>query len=412
MKIQELSTVTLRISRSIVLFLLLVVAVSASGCGNDSHEGTGIATNLQLVATFEGGNLYQAGKFKVLELRGTYKQMGRQYGRLMSSEILAMYDEVVRHFGGDWGAPSLQDFSMQLFQLYPARYQELADGITETSGIDKNKIAVLSEFFDYVIKMAGTPFHCSGITAWGDYTGNAPLVMGRDFDFPLTFRNFDQFITVVVYKPSDGSRPVAIITYPGQLGSIQSFNDAGLVLENNDGSSSGDPNRYFGQRVPFLVNDVEMMLHATSLELLDAALKNSPVHYPLIFNVASPDRAYCYEIATYDVKRRDGDPSGLVIGVNHFMSPGWPAPPPEKQASIDNSVTRYNNLNLLAERYKGQINAERMMAILDIPVDQGGPTPVEYSIYQFVYVPGELKLWVKALTYSDWTLIDLKLLFN
>ncbi len=412
MKMQELNTVTLRISKSIVLFLLLVVAVPASGGASDNPKGRGIATNLQPVASFEGGSLYQAGKFKVLELKGTYKQMGRQYGRLMSSEILAVYDEVVRQFGEDRGAPSLQDFSMQLFQLYPARYQELADGITETSGIDKNKIAVLSEFFDYVLKSAGTSFHCSGITAWRDYTGNTPLVMGRNFDFPQAFRSFDRFITIVVYKPSDGSRPVAILTYPGQLGSIQSFNDAGLVLENNDGSSSGDPNRYFGQRVPFLVNDVEVMLHATSLESLDAALKNLRVHYPLIFNVASPDRAYCYEMATYDVKRRDGDSSGLVIGVNHFMSPGWPAPPSEKQASIDNSVTRYNNLNVLAERYKGKINAEQMMAILDVPVDQGGPTPVDYSIYQFVYVPAELRLWIKALTYSDWTLIDLNLLFN
>ena len=371
------------------------------------------------IASFEGGKLYQIDKIKVLELNGTYRQMGRQYGKLLAVELDRMYQEIIRQYIQYKVTPTeehLQQFSANLFRLYPYRFQEIAMGISETSKMPMEKIAVLNEFFDELLAAASSPqtmdLHCSAMTAWGPYTGNAPLVMGRNFDFPNFFRNFDPYITVVVYNPSDGGHSAAVLTWPGQIGSIQAFNDSGLVLENNDGSSCGDKARYFGERTPFLIQDLAVALDYSAMEGLDAALKTSRLHYPLIYNVADTEKAYCYEMATYEVKRRQGENEGLVVGVNHFISPGWPTPPPEFQPAIEDSTLRHNNLLALAEKSKGKMDAVAMMKILDTLKEDGGATPKDTNIYQFVAVPKELTIWVKALTYSDWVRIDLGAFFH
>lgn len=373
------------------------------------------------VQIFEKGVLYQKGKIKVVELNGTYRQMGRQYGKLLAAEIRGMYAEVVKQFALNKIASAdgqLEEFSRKLFKLYPKRFRDIAEGMSETSGMGIDKIAVLNESFDFLISPgppaaapAGEHNHCSSIAVWGDYTGGGPLVMGRNFDFPAFYKNFNPYIVVVVFNPTDGSHSAAAIAYAGQIGVVQALNDAGLVLENNDGSNCGDQQRYFGERTPFLIKDLEMAFDYSTAEGLDAALKGARFHFPLIFNVAFPDKAYSYEMTTFDVKRRDGE-RGLLIGVNHFVHPEWVSPQPGKDGFAGNSVTRYKNLAALAAKYKGSIDASRMMAILDIPLSKGGATPPDKSIYQFVTVPASLKLWVKAPGYTQWTEIDLKKLFH
>ena len=47
--------------------------------------------DLPLVATFEGGQRYQAGDYPVIVLSGSYREMGRQYGGLMKTELNEEY---------------------------------------------------------------------------------------------------------------------------------------------------------------------------------------------------------------------------------------------------------------------------------------------------------------------------------
>ncbi|HWR38879.1 MAG TPA: C45 family peptidase [Patescibacteria group bacterium] len=379
------------------------------------------SSGLVLVATFEDGKLYQAGKFKVLELNGTYQKMGRQYGGLLGAEIQGMYAVVTEQYEKNHivnPQATLPDFAAKLFSLYPRQFQEMARGIAETSGMETDKLAVLNEFFDYMLLYSTNATqnnHCATMTAWGTYTSDSSLVMGRNFDFPAFFREFDPYITVVVYNPSDTAQSAAVVTYPGQIGSIQTFNSPGLILENNDGSSCGDPERYFGRRIPFLISDLEMMLDHSTLAGLDAALHTRRLHYPLIFNLADATTANTYEISTADMKKRTGGTTGLLIGVNHFISPDWPLAMSESAAlktRIEDSAGRYRNLAALAEAYKGSLDSRKMMEILDIPVAQGGATPQDRSIYQFVAVPQQGKIWLKALSYEDWTEIDLTGLYS
>jgi hypothetical protein len=405
----------------IALLSIIIVCFSCSFvfAGDIAKKSQSSQEGMQLISSFEGGNLYSAGKFPVLELSGTYRQMGRQYGHLMAEPMKEMYNEVISQYAKNGlvcSDISLTDFSLQLFRLYPRRFQEIAYGMAESSGLNLNQIAVLNEFFDYCLKChvqpaSGNSGNCSEISVWGKYTKGGALVMGRNFDYPAFYRVFNKYITIVAYNPADAANSAAVITYPGQIGSIQAFNSRGLVLENNDGSSSNDPERYFGKRIPFMVKDLGAMFDHSTYEGLDAALTTSRMHYPLVYNIGYPGGAANYEMTTFDVKRRQGQ-DGLLIGTNHFIHPGWNLPPLTNQEGIKDSKIRYDNLQTMAQKYKGEINAAKMMELLDIPMDKGGATPTDKSIYQFVAMPADLKIWVKALTYSEWMEVDLKLILH
>ena len=75
------------------------------------------------------------------------------------------------------------------------------------------------------------------------------------------------------------------------------------------------------------------------------------------------------------------------------------------------SVERSTNLAALAEQEKGSIDAAVIRKILDTPKSEGGAT-VPHTIFQFVAVPEEKMMWVKAPGYSDWVEIDLNQLFR
>ncbi len=61
------------------------------------------------------------------------KEMGRQYGKLLSGEIHKMHDEIVRQYAfNNVSVPGeqLEDFTKGLLDFYPIRFQELARGST------------------------------------------------------------------------------------------------------------------------------------------------------------------------------------------------------------------------------------------------------------------------------------------
>jgi len=108
--------------------------------------------------------------------------MGRQYGRLLGPQIRGMYYEALN---------------------VSSNTVAMIAGMSETSEMSEEEICTINEFFSYFIWMTSSltdhyTNHCSAITAWGNYTGGMPLVMGRDFDSPLEYKNMDKYITIIV----------------------------------------------------------------------------------------------------------------------------------------------------------------------------------------------------------------------
>jgi hypothetical protein len=301
----------------------------------------------------------------------------------------------------------LREASLKFYDAYPARFKAIVDGMVEGSGIDKEKLIMLGQ----VVTLVGytkTGVHCSGIAAWGPYTSGGPLVFGRDFDYPLYFKDFAELMTIVVYNPADGSIPVAQIGYAGQMDTLTAMNRAGLFTEINDGAVSGGKD-FNSNKLVVTILPFTFLLDSSTMQQLDSAIGTARADYAILYNVADKNIAYSYEWSIDNVRRRLSDADGLMVATNHFLDPAWNSPEPEGDPY--NTVARRKNLLALGEKYKGKFDPDVMMAVLDLPYDKGGVTR-DWTIYEIVAVPAELKIWLKAPGYQDWTEIELGKLFE
>ena len=78
----------------------------------------------------------------------------------------------------------------------------------------------------------------------------------------------------------------------------------------------------------------------------------------------------------------------------------------------DSSRERYANLLTLGNKYKGEINADRMMKIFDLTYDRGGATWNKNTVFQTVTIPAERIIWVKGGGNTNWQKVDLNLYFQ
>jgi len=428
-----------RLVATIGLLVVVVFALSAFASAGPAMAG------LKKASSFEGGTLYRAGKLRVAVLHGDYKKMGRQYGGLLGSQMKGMAATAELDFamglsemGSMLTLKDLQDLASAQCGLYPKRLRDVLTGASETSGLSLKKI----EFIDQVLlltKVAGGRVSlaagaassyadstdpdtgpqlksCSSITAWGPYAAGGTTIMGREFDFPAFFRHFNPYVAVVVFNPTDGSEPTAILNYAGSVGSLQSFNAAGLAMEYNSGTEIPAPNnKAHLDRVPGNAFYTEAALDCADLHQLDAYFKTWRFSFPGISMVASPVKGESYELGTTDVIRNAEVADGLQVIANTPVDPYWGTLPVHDPPDL-----RRDNLIALSNKYKGSIDVKTMEQIFSVPVAEGGAKetgPVTSSlttlcIYQFVYVPASRELTLSVPEVQDWTTIRLKGLFR
>jgi len=369
------------------------------------------------VMTFKGGKLYRTGSLNVVELHGSYRDMGRQYGTLLKNELNEFYDNMSTNFGID--PEFTHDVILQTarsdFRFYPQRYKEIIYGMAETSGMGLDKQLIVNNMIKaiaiYINSHQDNPHgkECSGVAAWGNYTSNGQLVFGRNYDLGP---EPTKYTTVVVYNPIDGSIPLASINCIGHIGMESGMNKEGIFLELNDGHNSENIPRY--DRMPALISLFSFLENSADLDQIDAQFHTSYPDLAFVVNVANETVAYSYEWATSNVMRRTPDKVGLLVATNHFVDPSWGfAPIALNDQDPVYTAHRRTNLLSLGEKYKGKFNPEIMMEIMNIPLEKGGSfrTPNDTS-YQIVAVPKELKIWVRMPEVQEWTEVDLKPLFN
>ena len=383
----------------IIIALLFLVGTSVAEAAPLAFQSS------KPVSTFEGGNLYKSGKLNILDLHGTYKQMGRQYGYLIKEQLHTLYKRAIEeYFIGQKGLShkTLKQTAMSLFNFYPQRFKEILYGMAETSGLSIEKHIVLNG-----LELYGTISGCSGIASWKDYTAGGPLIFGRNYDWFDSYKEFAKYLTVTVLN-ADSGIPCAIVTFAGVIYATTGINKEGLFLELNNGLPSGGELSYTN-RVPAIINLLAFLLDYSTMEQLNAAFNSTRSNFTFIVNVADADCAYSYEWPPFDVRRRTGEVEGLLVATNHFVNPAW------GMALMQNTgfktVKRRRNLLSLGHKNKGKMNAGKMMDILDIPMNAGGATwPAGekiQTVYQVIAIPGELKLWVKVPGFQNWTGVDL-----
>ncbi len=392
---QKFVDIDLALRQSTLLTIICLLAVS---CSTHAKEDS---SSPMLLSQFEDGKLYKTDRLLIVQLSGSYRDMGRQEGYLLRDQIHEFYNEsVVKYFIRDnnFSYKRMAAESMNVFSLYPKRFRDILSGMAETSGMSLENLTILSRV-PYIAP------NCSAIFTWGKYSIDGSMVVGRNIDFYSVDNDFLNYTVVVVYNPIDGSHSVATVCRPAQLQIHTGMNDRGLFLESNDGSISGG-SIFYPDRFTHIGS---FLFDCSDLRQLDAAVLSSRANWATILNVADENTSVSYECATFDLKRRMPDRDGILASTNHFINPDWGFA--LLQGDPDHTALRHSNLLSLGEKYRGMINPEIMMKVLDTPLESGGASGL-YTRLQVVAVPSSREMWIKIPKYQNWTRVDLKGLFS
>ncbi len=369
-------------------------------------------TGIVPVASFEGGQRFSAGDYPVIVLSGSYRQMGRQYGSLMKTELNEEYAFLLGTLATrGYTQQEVRAIGRDATAFFPQRLKEVFLGMSETSGLTPDDIAVLYYGGALYISAPAVPLSCSYLAAWGNYTTDGSVVVSRNWDLDDHVLPFTKWYVLAVYRPSDGSNGVATWG-PAGMRPETLMNSKGLFIA-DDNSGLSDSYNAEDNRPDLIMEFFRFMLDYSDVKGLDAGIRGANANLPWIVDVAGPDQAYVYEKMTNKTRQRIGN--GVIAAANHFADPAWnftTAPP-------EHSLTRQNNLLRQAGEAKGSINAQKMMQIRDVCLENGGATfchsllfGEKYSSnHQVVFIPKSKTLWMKTMD-KNWQKVELGPLFG
>jgi hypothetical protein len=370
------------------------------------------------ISTFENGKLYQAlgsdnGNLYILSVKGSWREMGRQYGYLFKDLMGEFYQSAFPKLKMSYD--KIKSMSEEIYKGRTAYLQEFITAMAETSGFSIEKQKIICFLPTMILLESRAPAACSSMSAWGEYTGGKPLVIGRNWDYINPFPLFKKFVVVVVYNPKGSQNLLADVNYVGTTCfNLTSINNKGIYIDVNAGWFSDPVYIQDSRRTSsFSAMLLDVIFNCSSISEFEERLlsRANLTTIGTIINVADAKECRTYELATNDTKKRTGN--GLEVSSNHFISPNWKRLPDVPSGFMGFfSKERLANLQNLAERYKGTIDAIQMMEIFDKSLDDGGPTMDPFTIFQVVTMPLEKVMWVKAPGFSNWNKIDLNLYFR
>ena len=411
----------------IALLLLCPAGLSERAGSQDETAQTDTASpvdkeriGLIFTSEFEGGQAYRTSSdlFRVLNLTGSWREMGRQYGGLAGEDLRLFHDRIVADVTGRGVAGDEQlTVARDLYDGFSPELKELLQGMSETSGLTLDEVLILNAgmmlLTDAVLadQLPGLPDEgmagCSGIGVWGTYTEDGSVIFGRNWDIDRdTMKEYMEFLSVVVLHPDD-DYAYANIHPLGNVYLETGMNSEGLFIELNNGAHS-DPTEHTDRQNTASVL-VDVLRECRNVEEAVLMLKSIPADLSYILQIADPTEVVSLERGTFDARVRDPDDEGLVIAVNHFIPPyppewdSWVQPP-----RTDADDPRYSSMLSLAQSpdYMGHFTPELMQDYLMVPMEEGGGYH-NGTVYQVVAVPERKAIWLHAGEYADWEEVPL-----
>lgn len=380
------------------------------------HDGIG----LLFTGEYEGGQAYRTSSdlFHVLNLTGSWREMGRQYGGLTGEDLRLFHDRIVADVTGRGVAGGEQmTIARELYDSLSPELKELLLGMSETSGLTMDEVLFLNAgmilLSDAVLadQLPGLPDDgmagCSGIGVWDKYTEDGGVIFGRNWDINrASMKEYMEFLSVVVLHP-EGDYAYANIHPLGNVYLETGMNSEGLFIELNNGAHS-DPTECTDRQNTASVL-VDVLRECRNIEEAVQMLRSIPADLSFILQIADPTGVVSLERGTFDARVRDPDDEGLVIAVNHFIPPyqpewsSWVQPP---RADADDP--RYSGMLSLAQspEYMGHFTPELMQDYLMVPMVLGGGYH-NGTVYQVVAVPETRTIWLHACEYADWEEVPL-----
>lgn len=248
----------------------------------------------------------------LVEVSGSHREIGRQFGEQLRAEIHEYSDMWLRKAAERSGLSrdallgQITGF-VQAIDTYAPHLGEEIRGVAEGAGIDER------EAFSIQVRMellfAGPPPpSCTTFALTGDHTATGQTIVGQNVDLDAEVERFGVILKI---KPENGPA-VMMYTSPG-LVSYVGMNDAGLAVHGNllvsDGWRAGFP-RYLITRLMLAETSVEAALQS-GLRPPRASSRN--------MILGDAQGAIANAELTVDDARITRSSSGKLVHTNHYV---------------------------------------------------------------------------------------------
>lgn len=197
----------------------------------------------------------------ILNLHGSYDEMGQQYGMLAADQLKKIYNDIVKLFFDKRNIKTAIAYVIKeyfKFKIDP-REREILNGMAKTSGLTYEQLLELDvlpllidlELVDLsgdnpdddpavvLTKLINNPTeHCSFVSVWGKQSQDHSMLVARNLDLSDNITSLVRYTNLVVYQPNNGDNKVAAFGFLGSIPGFSWVNNKGLFTEYNDGSNS------------------------------------------------------------------------------------------------------------------------------------------------------------------------------
>ncbi len=324
----------------------------------------------KVLARSGAGRLENHDGTKVLFLKGTPEEMGKQHGELLTKEIRAVTDRILYGIGvgssfgkGRWFFGEIEEAVSRLHPHTDPRHLREIDALAMAAGLEQEE-SRLSNFFPEL-------FHCSGFAINGSATVDGEMYHGRVLDYMMGV-GLEQNAVVMVVQPDEGNAWVNL-GYAGFIGTVTAMNEKQIAIGEMGGGGEGN---WDGKAMAQLMREV--MEKADTLEEAVAIFENSP-------------RTCEYYYVISDAK------SGKSVGIAatpEKLEKIWPGtehprlPHPVEDAVLLSAGDRYEELVKRVKADHGKFDANSARELMSRPVC------MKSNIQSVLFAPGSLDFWV------------------
>ncbi|NOY79347.1 MAG: hypothetical protein GXO76_15955 [Calditrichaeota bacterium] len=311
----------------------------------------------------------------VLYLKGSYHEMGVEYGQQASDAIQYLVnklDSVTAAMG------ITQDKIMQAYAamepFIPKKYKDEMAGLAEGSGVPLEKIHMLHAIPDL------SEYHCTFFVAWDKATKDHDLYQIRALDYAMN-AHFQDHPALIVYKP-DSANAFVDVGWLGFIGVVSGMNDQQLAVSEIGENFGPEHETLQGEPMPFVLRDV--LEQAKTVEEGIDIIKKAKRTSSFLYAIGSGKQKYGRALKTAKDIFEVYDDTSLPKPVPHLkdivyfsMGCDWDRTTPGKY-----NVKTYNFL----KSHWGQID-EQVAKDLMHTVGTG-------DLHAVVYRPSTLDIWV------------------
>jgi hypothetical protein len=189
----------------------------------------------------------------VINLHGSYDEMGQQYGALARTQLHEMYTRIVPLYFNKHQLRSIRSYFWRT--CYNLKIDEsekqILRGMARTSGLDYyqllnlDMLPMLATLYggqidprNLAAPSADSSGHCSFVSIWGKQSRSQSMVVARNLDLPTNINKLVPYATLVVYQPDNGGNKVATFGFLGSIPGFTWINNKQVFVEYNDARKS------------------------------------------------------------------------------------------------------------------------------------------------------------------------------